>query len=89
MSKAFTRESDDATDDLDAFTDEDEAEGAASSSAGTKNYMTPQGEKRLRDELHELLHVERPKVVETVAWAASNGRPAVCIRDRCNDIECR
>jgi transcription elongation factor GreB len=35
--------------------------------------MTPQGYRALRDELVGLLDVERPKVVETVAWAASNG----------------
>lgn len=38
-----------------------------------KNYMTPVGFQKLKDEYHELLHKERPKVVETVAWAASNG----------------
>lgn len=38
-----------------------------------KNYMTPQGFQKLKDEYHELLHNERPKVVEVVAWAASNG----------------
>ncbi len=38
-----------------------------------KNYMTPAGFQKLKDEYHELLHKERPKVVETVAWAASNG----------------
>lgn len=38
-----------------------------------KNYITPKGFKNLRDEYHQLLHGERPKVVETVAWAASNG----------------
>ncbi|MCB9073002.1 MAG: transcription elongation factor GreB [Bdellovibrionaceae bacterium] len=38
-----------------------------------KNYITPVGYKRLRDEYAELLNVERPKIVETVAWAASNG----------------
>lgn len=38
-----------------------------------KNYMTPQGFQKLKDEYHELLHKERPKVVEVVAWAASNG----------------
>ena len=41
--------------------------------AGIKNYMTPQGHRQMRDELHQLLRVERPKVVETVAWAAGNG----------------
>lgn len=38
-----------------------------------KNYITPQGFEKLRSEYAELLHVERPKVVEVVAWAASNG----------------
>lgn len=40
---------------------------------GTKNYITPEGLKRLQDELHQLHRVERPKVVETVSWAAGNG----------------
>jgi transcription elongation factor GreB len=40
---------------------------------GVKNYMTPQGFQQLRDELHRLLRVERPKVVEIVSWAAGNG----------------
>lgn len=38
-----------------------------------KNYITPEGFERLRAEYVELLNVERPKVVEVVAWAASNG----------------
>ncbi|MFP5518753.1 MAG: transcription elongation factor GreB [Bdellovibrionia bacterium] len=38
-----------------------------------KNYITPAGIKKLKDEYHQLVHVERPRVVETVAWAASNG----------------
>ena len=37
------------------------------------NYITPDGLARLRDELNRLMRVERPKVVETVAWAAGNG----------------
>src|ERR1700722_19593519 len=37
------------------------------------NYITPQGLKRLQDEFKELFHGERPKLVETVAWAAGNG----------------
>jgi transcription elongation factor GreB len=41
--------------------------------AGIKNYMTPQSHRHMQDELHQLLRVERPKVVETVAWAAGNG----------------
>lgn len=38
-----------------------------------KNYITPQGFRKLQEEFSELFFVERPKVVETVAWAASNG----------------
>lgn len=38
-----------------------------------KNYITPAGFEKLKAEYHELLHGERPKLVETVAWAASNG----------------
>jgi len=40
---------------------------------GVKNYITPEGIKRLRDEFTFLKRIERPKVVETVSWAASNG----------------
>jgi transcription elongation factor GreB len=38
-----------------------------------KNYITPSGLQRLRDELRFLLTRERPAVTQTVAWAASNG----------------
>ncbi len=38
-----------------------------------KNYITPAGLQRLKDEHHFLLSRERPAVVEVVAWAASNG----------------
>lgn len=38
-----------------------------------KNYITPHGLEKLRGEYQKLLHEERPKIVETVAWAASNG----------------
>jgi len=68
MSKAFTRENDDAGDD-----DDDDVDAGAALPAGTRNYMTPEGWRRLRAELMELLDVERPKVVETVSWAARNG----------------
>jgi transcription elongation factor GreB len=63
MSKAFTRESD---------TDEDEV-GLPPLPAGGKNYITPQGYARLRSELLDLIDNERPKVVDIVHWAASNG----------------
>jgi hypothetical protein len=38
-----------------------------------KNYITPAGLRRLKDEHSFLLSRERPAVVEVVAWAASNG----------------
>lgn len=65
MSKAFTRESEDAD-------DEDEPP-SASIPAGTRNYLTPAGYARLRSELISLLDVERPKVVDVVSWATKNG----------------
>ncbi len=40
---------------------------------GAKNYITPEGYRRLRNELTALVNVERPEVVRTVSWAASNG----------------
>ena len=40
---------------------------------GGRNYITPGGYQRLREELISLLDVERPKVVEAVSWAAKNG----------------
>lgn len=67
MSKAFTREDSDHDDDL-----EDGATEASPASA-PKNYLTPQGYARLRAELVALINDERPKVVETVSWAAKNG----------------
>ncbi|HEX8009749.1 MAG TPA: transcription elongation factor GreB [Casimicrobiaceae bacterium] len=65
MSKAFTRE-------LDANFD-DELEAAPPLPAGSRNYMTPGGFARLKAELATLVEKERPEVVATVAWAASNG----------------
>ena len=38
-----------------------------------KNYITPEGYARLKDEFDQLYKVERPKVVSDVAWAAGNG----------------
>lgn len=69
MSKAFTRES--GQDDDGA---EDEArERASALPPGTKNYITPAGLQRLKDELQHLLHKERPAVTAVVSWAAGNG----------------
>lgn len=67
MSKAFTRETDTDADD-------DDGDGTAPAlPSGSKNYMTPAGYARLRDELLQLMDDERPKVVEAVHWAAKNG----------------
>lgn len=38
-----------------------------------KNYLTPLGYARLRAEWQQLMDVERPKIVETIHWAAKNG----------------
>jgi transcription elongation factor GreB len=65
MNKAFVKESD---------TDDDADDLAAPAlPAGSKNYLTPAGYARLNAEFHQLWSVERPKLVETIAWAASNG----------------
>ena len=66
MNKAFVKESDAPED------DEDDVAAPALPS-GSKNYMTPAGYARLDAEFNELWKVERPKLVETISWAASNG----------------
>jgi transcription elongation factor GreB len=64
MSKAFVKESE----------HEDEAEEREPAlPSGGKNYITPAGFARLKAELKQLVEVERPEVVRTVSWAASNG----------------
>jgi transcription elongation factor GreB len=70
VSKAFTRENDGADG---ADGDDEDGAGLPPLPPGTRNYMTPQGWRRLREELMTLLDVERPRVVETVSWAAKNG----------------
>ncbi len=65
MNKAFVRESD--------SDEEEELQPALKLPAGTRNYITPAGHARLKDELEHLVKRERPHVVEIVAWAASNG----------------
>jgi len=67
MSKAFTREADSSDD------DDGDAVAAPPLPAGSKNYITVHGYQRLRAELLQLIDRERPKVVEVVHWAASNG----------------
>ena len=69
MSKAFTKESDGEDDEHDHASEE----AAHGQLAGVKNYITPSGLQRLRDELQFLLARERPAVTQVVAWAASNG----------------
>ena len=66
MSKAFTKESDGQDED-------DLPEDTGGLPAGAKNYMTPQGFERLREELMTLMRKERPEVVQVVSWAAANG----------------
>ncbi|QEL65441.1 transcription elongation factor [Oryzomicrobium terrae] len=69
MNKAFVRENDgDEGDDG----DEDLAP-ALRLPQGTRNYISPAGFARLKTELDELIKRERPRVVEVVSWAASNG----------------
>ncbi len=65
MSKAFTKEDDESSD------SDDEIEAAPI--PGGKNYITPEGHRKLDAEFKHLMRVERPKVVEVVSWAAGNG----------------
>ncbi len=72
---------DDGSSDLDAGVEADPSDELDDTDDGDspgikpsgKNYVTRKGFDRLKSEIHELLNVERPKVVEVVAWAASNG----------------
>lgn len=64
MSKAFTKESDQ---------DEDDELPSPPPVPGGKNYITRAGYDCLRAELFTLIDDERPKIVEIVHWAASNG----------------
>ena len=67
MNKAFVKESSGEDD------DDDLGQGLPPIPAGAKNYITPQGYQRIREELFSLIDVERPEVVKIVHWAASNG----------------
>lgn len=64
MSKAFTKETDN---------EDEEPEKPVSISLTSKHYVTPTGFAALQDELRNLVSDERPKIVETVRWAAGNG----------------
>ncbi len=65
MSKAFTKESEQDDDDIE--------DGASPLPVGSKNYITPAGHQRLKDEFQYLLNKERPAVTSAVSWAAKNG----------------
>ncbi|HEX5339213.1 MAG TPA: transcription elongation factor GreB [Gallionella sp.] len=65
MSKAFTRETDND--------DDGDLEPSVKLPVGVKNYITPGGYQKLKDELDHLWKVERPALVQTITWAASNG----------------
>lgn len=65
MSKAFVKEDNQDDDDLELE--------SSPLPEGMKNYITREGYQRLRAELEHLMNVERPDVVQTVSWAASNG----------------
>ncbi|WP_374475791.1 transcription elongation factor GreB [Zoogloea sp.] len=66
MNKAFVKESEQED-------DEESLPGVPSLPPGTRNYMTRKGYEVLRAELDQLVRDERPQLVETVRWAASNG----------------
>lgn len=65
MSKAFVKD--------DETAEELEVEPQQAAPAGTRNYISPAGYARLDAERRQLVEVERPEVVRTVSWAASNG----------------
>jgi len=65
VNKAFVKESD--------ADEDDDIGGLPPIPPGAKNYITPQGYQRIREELLQLIDVERPEVVRVVHWAASNG----------------
>lgn len=67
MNKAFVKERDGEDE------DDDELVPTLRLPAGSKNYMTRRGYDALRVELDQLVRIDRPQMVETVAWAAGNG----------------
>src|SRR6187401_3458007 len=72
MRKGFTRKPDARSD------THHQGEASTGTTTGTvapkvKNYITPGGLQRLRDELRFLLTRERPAVTQVVSWAAGNG----------------
>jgi transcription elongation factor GreB len=65
MNKAFVKETEQD--------DDDDVQQAPPIPPGAKNYMTPAGYLRIKEELLQLIDVDRPEVVKVVHWAASNG----------------
>ena len=66
MNKAFVKEND----------NEDDEENTGNTPVlppNTKNYMTPQGHRLMREEFEQLIKEERPAIVQVVSWAAGNG----------------
>jgi len=63
MSKAFARESE----------DDEDLDDSPKLPLGVKNYITPGGYQHLKDEFDQLWKMERPELVKTITWAASNG----------------
>ncbi|MBY0474010.1 MAG: transcription elongation factor GreB [Nitrosomonas sp.] len=63
MSKAFTKENE----------NDDDLDDTPKLPQSSKNYITPDGYQRLRNEFDQLWKVERPELVKTITWAASNG----------------
>ena len=53
--------------------DDDDVVSPSPLPLGVKNYITPGGHQKLRTELEQLWKVERPVLVNTITWAASNG----------------
>lgn len=66
MSKAFTKETDHEH-------EEDDEDKGPAIPAGSKNYITPAGAKRLQEELYQLKYKVRPEYTNIVQWAASLG----------------
>ena len=64
MNKAFIKESD---------SDDEDTGNEPALPPDTKNYMTPHGHRRMREEFEHLVKVERPNIVQVVSWAAGNG----------------
>jgi len=71
MNKAFVKEN--GGEDEEGGEGGGDLPGQPSLPLGTKNYMTPAGHRALREEFERLVRIERPQLVQVVAWAASNG----------------